>query len=180
MIEADVAPGEACFSMIADPAVVRQATEAGVGQVFEATLGGKCGPRQGGPIRGEARVMAVTTGRYTCRPGSMFAGVKFDVGPMCWLRIRNVDVLVSSRPEQMYDDEPFLLHGINIGQYRIVGIKGANHFRAGYGPLSGRMIAADGGGLSSADLTTFPRRSNARPLWPLEDVDFNPPAMRDG
>jgi microcystin degradation protein MlrC len=114
--------------------------------------------------------MAVTDGCYTCRPGSMFAGVRFDVGPMCRLRIRNVEVLVASRPEQMYDDEPFLLHGIDIQTYRIVGIKGANHFRAGYAPLSGRMITVDGGGLSSADLSTFARRRNAGPLWPLDDV----------
>lgn len=178
MIEADLTESEACFSMIADPAVVRQAIDAGVGKAMEVSLGGKRGARQGEPIRGQAHVMAVTEGRYTCRPRSMFAGVRFDVGPMCWLRIRNVDVLVSSRAEQMYDDEPFRLHGLDIQNYRIVGIKGANHFRAGYEPLSGRMITVDGGGLSSADLTTFARQLQAKPLWPLQDVAFEPVVRR--
>lgn len=167
LIEADLEENVACFSMIADPGVVRQAIEAGVGATIEVSLGGKRGARQGEPIRGQATVMSVTDGCYTCRPGSMFAGVRFDIGPMCRLRIRNVEVLVASRPEQMYDDEPFLLHGIDIQTYRIVGIKGANHFRAGYEPLSGQMITVDGGGLSSADLSTFTRRKNAGPLWPL-------------
>jgi microcystin degradation protein MlrC len=181
IIDAGLPAGECCFAVI-DPAVVRQAMDAGVGATIEVSLGGKIGSRQGKPIVGRAAVASLTDGRYVGRPGSMFAGVRFDIGPMCRLVIGGVDVLVSSRAEQMYDDEPFLLHGIDVKSRRIVGIKGANHFRAGFAPIATRMITVDSGGLSSARLESFPRRALLGRVWPLhDDVVWNSasPALPD-
>ena len=50
---------------------------------------------------------------------------------MCRLVIQGVDVIVASRAEQIYDEEPFFLHGIDVNAYKLIAIKGANHFRAG-------------------------------------------------
>jgi toxic protein SymE len=169
LIDAGLPARSCCFATMADPAVVRQAIEAGAGAIIDIALGGKLGPRQGEPIRGRALVAAITNGRYVSRPGSMFSGVEIDVGPMCHLVIGGVDVLVASRAEQMFDDEPFLAHGIDIKSYRLVGIKGANHFRAGFAPIAARIITVDGGGLSSGRLESFPRAALAGKAWPLHE-----------
>ncbi|MFT4269010.1 MAG: MlrC C-terminal domain-containing protein [Xenophilus sp.] len=87
----------------------------------------------------------------------MFAGATVDLGTMCRLVIAGVDVLVSSRPDQTWDAEPFLLHGIDVTQRKIVAIKGANHFRAGFRDIASSIVTVDSEGLSSAEVSYFAR-----------------------
>lgn len=168
LIDAAPAPGTCCFGMLNDAETVQQAIAAGVGRSLRVRLGGKLGPLQGAPIEAEARVRALTDGRFTNRAGSMLAGVAFDVGPSARLEIAGIDVLVISRPEQVFDPEPFLLHGIDVARRRLVGLKSSNHFRAGFRGLP--IVTVESAGLSSADVATLPRRRLAAPAWPLSDA----------
>ncbi|MCO4892203.1 MlrC C-terminal domain-containing protein [Cupriavidus sp. WGtm5] len=43
---------------------------------------------------------------------------------MCRLIINGVDVIVGSRAEQIFDVEPFALHGVDVTGYKLVAIKG--------------------------------------------------------
>lgn len=171
LLDARPAIGECCFAAINDAAVVRQAQQAGVGASIRVSLGGKLGRFQGAPIEAQAYVKAITDGCFVNRPGAMFAGVRFDLGAMCRLVIAGVDVIVASRAEQIYDTEPFALHGLDVSGYKIIAIKGANHFRAYYKGMAERIITVDSVGLSTADITSFPRRCLQGPFWPLHDVD---------
>ncbi|MDB5769368.1 MAG: MlrC family protein 2 [Collimonas fungivorans] len=169
LLEARPASGTCCFASINDIAVVRQAVHAGVGNTIRVSLGGKMGRFQGEPIVADAYVKAITDGRFTNRAGSMFEGVHFDLGAMCRLVIQGVDVIVASRAEQIYDAEPFLLHGIDAARYKIIALKGANHFRAGFRTLAAKIITVDSEGLSTAAITSFPRERLAAKVWPLDD-----------
>ena len=160
--------------MLNDAETVQQAIAAGVGRSLRVRLGGRLGPLQGAPIEAEARVRALTDGRFTNRAGSMLAGVAFDVGPSARLEIAGIDVLVISRPEQVFDPEPFLLHGIDVARRRLVGLKSSNHFRAGFRGLP--IVTVESAGLSSADVAALPRQRLAAPAWPLSDAaDFSLP-----
>jgi toxic protein SymE len=103
----------------------------------------------------------------------MMAGYHFDLGGMCRLVINGVDVIVASQPQQVFDGEPFFLHGIDITRCRVVAIKGANHYRAGLSPLAANIISVDADGLCSTDIISFPRKHLEQPVWPLtEEVQF--------
>lgn len=169
LLEAKPTPDTCCFASINDPSVVEQAASAGVGRSIRVSLGGKQGRFQGTPIDADAYVKSVTDGRFINRSGSMFEGVRFDLGRMCRLVIDGVDVIVASRAEQIYDVEPFLLHGIDATQRQIVAIKGANHFRAGFRTVAANIISVDGPGLSTANITSFPRQRCKREFWPVTD-----------
>lgn len=173
ILDAKPSPGTVCFAAINDRAVVKQAVLAGVGQTVTVSLGGKLGPFQGQPIVAQAYVKAITDGRFVNRPGAMFEGVNFDLGTMCRLVIDGVDVIVASRAEQIYDEEPYLMHGIDIWRYRVVALKGANHFRARYNAIASTIITVNTTGLSSADIAGFPRAHLQKPVWPLEEVHFS-------
>ena len=58
----------------------------------------------GAPIVTDARVRAVTDGRFLARPGSAFSapGSRRDVGPTARLAVGNVDVLVVGRRQQCF------------------------------------------------------------------------------
>ncbi|WP_341643798.1 M81 family metallopeptidase [Thauera sp. SDU_THAU2] len=162
-------PGTCCFASINDAETVGQAVSAGVGSRIKVRLGGKLGPLQGQPIEAEADVRAITDGRFYNRPGSMFSGVHFDLGTMCRLTIGGVDVVLASRAEQIYDIEPFQMHGIDALARKVIALKGANHFRAAFNPLAAQIITVDSLGLSSADILSFPRRQLAEAAWPIEE-----------
>lgn len=137
--------------------MVEQAQSAGVGATIRVPLGGNQGRFQGAPIDADAYVKCITDGRFVNRPGSMFEGVRFDLGAMCRLIINGVDIIVASRAEQIFDVEPFALHGLNVTAYKAVAIKGANHFRAGYRTVAKQIISVDSEGLSTAAIASFPR-----------------------
>lgn len=167
ILDASPPPGTSCMAMINDGAVVEQAIRAGVGATINVALGGKQGPLQGKPIEAEAYVKAITDGQIVNRPTSAFGGVCFNLGKTCRLQIKGVDVIVTSTPQQVFDVEPFLLHGIDVMQRQLVGLKSANHFRAGFDPLAVRIIPVDAEGLSSTDVSLFPRQHLGRPCWPV-------------
>jgi len=169
LLDAKSAPETCCFASINDANVVQQAVRAGVGNTIRVSLGGKLGRFQGQPIEADAYIKAITDGRFINRAGSMFEGVRFDLGIMCRLVIEGVDVVVASRAEQIYDIEPFLLLGIDANRRKIIALKGANHFRAGFSTLAAKIITVDSEGLSSAAITSFPRQRLAAPVWPLND-----------
>ncbi|MEA3116917.1 MAG: hypothetical protein QOI13_187 [Paraburkholderia sp.] len=170
LLDARPAPGTCCFGIVNDASVVDQAHRAGVGATIHVSLGGKLGRFQGTPIEAAAYVKSLTDGRFVNRTGAMFEGVKFDLGRMCRLVIDGVDVIVASRAEQVYDIEPFAMHGVDAPQRRIIALKGANHFRAGYREVAAKIISVDSVGLSTADIASFPRTRLDGAFWPLSDA----------
>ncbi len=164
------APGS-CFGFVWDPAVARQAHEAGAGATIEVRLGGKTDRLHGAPVEAWAYVKALTDGRFRYTT-PMGAGRQADLGPMARLAIGNVDVLVSSVRTQTLDAEVFLLHGIDVSRSRIVALKSQQHFRAGFEGLAGTIVRCDTPGLTTVDLGQLPYRRIARPIWPLDDADW--------
>jgi microcystin degradation protein MlrC len=159
-------PDQACFGLIADLEVARAAHAAGIGAKLEVALGGKRHRLHGEPLRVRAEVTALSNGRFT--PRAMLSGVEMNLGPMARLRIGRVEVLVSSRSQQVFDAEVFRIHGIDVRRAKLVALKSAHHFRAGFEPLAAAIVTADGPGLTSRRIEAFPRARTRRPIWPLD------------
>jgi len=98
----------------------------------------------------------------------MFAGVKANLGPSARLVIGNVDVIVTSKRSQTFDAEVFTLHGLDVTTRSIVGLKGSQHFRAGFRDLASAIITADSPGLTTLDVTVFDHPNANRALWPID------------
>jgi microcystin degradation protein MlrC len=98
----------------------------------------------------------------------MLRGVHVNLGPCARLQIGGIDVIVSSRSQQTFDPEVFLLHGIDVRKKRIVALKSSNHFRAGFQSLAAEIVTADPPGLTTHRVEIFPRKRSPRPLWPLD------------
>jgi microcystin degradation protein MlrC len=90
------------------------------------------------------------------------------MGPMARLRIDDVDVLVGSKRDQIFDPEIFLINGIDVTRYEIVAVKSAVHFRAGFEPIAASIISANSPGLSSANVFDFDGRGAGRRRYPLD------------
>jgi microcystin degradation protein MlrC len=88
---------------------------------------------------------------------------------MACLRIGGVDVIVSTRRQQTFDDGCFEIHGIDVATRDIVALKSTNHFRAWFEPRATAVVTADGGGLTTERLDGFTRVHDDRALWPLTE-----------
>lgn len=158
---------EACYGFIYDPETADSAHAAGVGAFIDIRLGGKTDPLHGSPISLRAYVKALTDGKFvTSSP--MGRGTKSDLGKSARLQAEGIDIIVCSVRNQVFDEQVFLLHGIDVRQMKIVALKSSHHFRAAFEPLSDRIITVDSPGLSMFDFTAFPFRHVRRPIYPLD------------
>jgi len=162
----------ACFGFIVDPVTAREAHAAGVGATLNVELGARTDDLHGTPIVATAQVRSLHDGRLILQ--HMFKGMPLNLGPMARLVIDGVDVVVGSRRSQTFDCEPFLALGIDVMRYDLVALKSSSHFRACFQTLAHAIVTADPPGLSTHNISVFPRQSTARALWPVNpQASFN-------
>ncbi len=152
---------ETCFGAICDPVTAKRAHDAGAGATIDVSLGGRSGPLYGDPITATATVIALSDGKFKAS-SPMMSGMPFDLGPSCRLEIDGIDVVVTSQRSQVFDQEIFLLHGIDVTTYKIVALKSSQHFRAGFVPIAAEIIRADTPGATTIDLHAIPYHAPRR------------------
>ncbi len=172
MLEAGLS--ESAFGTLFDPDVAEAAHKAGAGATISVRLGGKTDRMQGDPLDLEVYVKALTDGKFTLST-PMGRGMPVDLGKMTRLVCRGVDIIVASGRTQVLDPQPFVLHGIDVTRYRIVGVKSSAHFRAGFEGIAKHIVGTDPPGLSTSNLPAFPYRRLRRPIYPLDrDTTYTP------
>ena len=164
----------AAVAPVVDPEVVRTAQSAGVGATIDINLGGKTDRLHGEPLACTATVLNLTDGHYV-NSGPMMTGLQVDMGPTAVLAIGDppVRVVVTSFPDAPIDPAVFTTNGIDLATTRVLGLKGKGHFRAAFEPIVSGVILVEGPGVTGSDLTRLPLRHTRRPIWPLDDVDFD-------
>jgi microcystin degradation protein MlrC len=167
MIEAGL--DNTCFGFIYDPEVADQAHAAGVGRIIDVGLGGKYDDFHGAPLELSLYVKCLSDGRFI-QQSPMSKGARINFGRMARLQAGGIDIVVSSVRSQTLDPEVFLLHGIDISRYKVVGVKSSAHFRAGFEPYAKAIITADSPGLTTLNVAHFPRARTPRPIWPLDEA----------
>jgi len=170
----DLGAPDAAFALIADPGVVGQALQTGIGGRLETELGGKTDDLHGYPIPIKATVVSLTDGRFIY-DGPMLQGVNGFLGRTAVLRCEgrygnHVDVIVCERRCQPLDTAIFRSQGIEPSEKRILGLKSAVHFRGSFTPIVKRILEVDTPGLTSIDFHRFPYKQLSRPIWPLDDI----------
>ncbi|ALC82860.1 MULTISPECIES: M81 family metallopeptidase [Bacillus] len=164
MLEANV-PGT-CFGFIYDPEAAFAAHKAGAGSTISIKLGGKTDSFHGSPLSVTAYVKCLTDGSFH-QTSPMWKGSKVNLGKSARLQIGNVDVIVTSIRSQTFDDQVFLLHGIDVTTYKAVALKSSHHFRAAFQTIAKEIITVDSPGLSTSDLSTFQFKNIKESIYPL-------------
>lgn len=158
----------ACFGCICDPEVAQIAHEVGPGSFIDVKLGGKTDKYHGDPLIIKAYVKSLSDGRFNYTT-PMLAGMKVDNGKSARLQVGGVDIIVCSKKEQVFDEQIFLLHGIDVSKYKIVALKSSQHFRAAYEQISAKIITVESPGLSSSNLKKINYQRINRPMYPMDE-----------
>lgn len=157
---------KSCFGFICDENVVDIAVANGVGSTILAFLGGKTDDLHGEPLEIKAYVKSITDGKFI-QSSPMWKGLEVNIGTSVRLQVGHVDIIVSSQRNQTFDEQVFLLHGINIYQYKIVAIKSSVHFKAAFKDLIKEIITVDSPGLSTCNLQSFQYERVDKRMYPL-------------
>jgi len=172
LIEADAK--DAVVAVIADPETALQAHDAGVGSTILARIGGKSLDSRTGPVAAEAYVKHLSDGRFVYQT-DLGAGIEGFLGPTAVLQIGGVTLLVTSERVQVIDPEMLRCVGVEPAEQRLLALKSAVHYRAGFAGLAERMFDADTLGVHRPCLTGLEFKRLRRPIYPLDPETVYPP-----
>lgn len=171
LLEHDVK--ESFAGILFDPDTVAQAFALGVGGKGRFRVGGKINPHHGGPAEVEAEVVTLSDGSYVCK-GPMLHGTRTGIGRAALLRAGNVEIGVAEGRASVNDPAMLEMLGVDWQAKRILALKVKGHFRAAFGDLVGAIINAEAPGAAPTELTSVPLRAVQRPIFPLDEVDWQP------
>src|SRR3546814_1496479 len=78
--------------------------------------------------------------------------------------------MIGSVRDQAYSPDLFTAVGIDPAAHRLVVVKSAQHFVAGFSDLAAAIVLASGGGPLETDFRSIDYRHVRRPIWPLDDL----------
>ena len=159
---------------IYDPAAVRLAIAAGVGNEVTLSIGGKMKmpaiAAASPPLTVTGRVKVISDGRFRNR-GPMGAGVRTNMGPTVVLDTGRAEIVLISNHVEPFDLNCFLSLGIDPQQKKFVMLKSRVHWRAGFGQIAREIVPCAGVGVCTSDYGELTFRKVRRPIYPLDLVN---------
>jgi len=82
-----------------------------------------------------------------------------------------MDVVMTSRRQQVFSPHCFTEHGIDPTRRHIVVVKSMQHFMGGFAPIAASVVRCDGPGSATLDMRMIPYRRIDRPMFGLDPVE---------
>src|SRR4029450_14052288 len=121
-----------------------------------------------GTPSGQPRDLRVPVGRI-CRSALQSYGPSHEpLGDCVGVSVSGVHIVLNTLRTQAFGPELFTNVGIDPRSCRIVVVKSARHFHAGFGPLAAEVLYIGGPGTLERALGRLPFRKIQRPKWPLD------------
>jgi microcystin degradation protein MlrC len=159
------------FVSLCDPAAVRKATRAGVGQQVALEMGGKADALHGEPVEANVRVRGLYDGNFSETQARHGGRTHYDMGPTA---IAEIDggptVMLTSNRVPPFSLQQLTSCGVDPQQFQIVVIKGVHAPVAAYAPVCSTLLRVNTPGLTTADMTTLNYQHRRKPLFPFEDI----------
>ena len=155
--------------IIADEESVGKAIDAGVGNVADLSIGGKCDKYHGDPVKLKCRVRLISDGIFVNR-GQMRDGIIENMGRTAVVEYGSIKIILTTIKMPPWNLEQLRSVGISPENEKIIALKSAIAFRAAYGPIAGKIIDVNSPGLSAVDLTQFKYKNIRRPLYPFDNI----------
>ena len=156
----------AAVGMLWDPMAVRSCHDAGVGARLALRIGGKAGRLSGPPIDADVEVVSV---RHDAVQALFGRGEPREpLGKSAAIRIGGIEVVLTSRRQQVFSPHCFTEHGIDPARRHIVVVKSMQHFMGGFASVAASIIRCDGPGSATLDMKQIPYRHIRRPMLGLD------------
>jgi microcystin degradation protein MlrC len=160
--------------VLRDPEAVQVAVRSGVGQPFEAVVGGKTDRFHGEPVHIQGKVRSLHDGRYV--EGEVrHGGARYhDQGLTAVIEaegstpdVQNL-LMVTTKREMPFSIQQLVSCGIAPERQRILTVKGVIAPRAAYEPVSASLIPVDTPGLTAVNPARYTFHRIRRPLFGID------------
>jgi microcystin degradation protein MlrC len=157
------------FVSLYDPAAVRRAAAAGIGNKIVLSMGGHSDDLHGPPLQAEVSVVSLHDGRFHEASPRHGGRSDYDMG-------RTAIVTTGARLTIQLTSlriPPFSLCqlsscGLDPAAFDVIVAKGVVAPMAAYEPVCSQFIRVNTPGSTTADMQTLPYRQRRRPLFPFE------------
>jgi microcystin degradation protein MlrC len=169
LLEALVAAGarDVLTGFFWDPVSVKLCFEAGIGSSMPLRIGGKVGPFSGRPVDLDVTVLALAENAQIT-----YGNGKQALGDAALVAAGGIHIALNALRTQTFHPDGFAALGADIGDYRSVFVKSAQHFSAGFAPVANRIRYVSAGGAADPDFEKIRLPRAGRPLWPLVEDPF--------
>ena len=145
-----------------DPQAVRFCVEAGEGATFMLRVGGKCGAASGDPVD----LMATVRGIALNHSQGGLSGGRSEYGPSVWVSGGGVDLVLTSKRQQVFSPDAFTGLGLTLHDKAVVVVKSSQHFQAAFAPVARAIRYVSGPGALEFDYAALPYTKLTRAFWP--------------
>lgn len=162
--------------VIADPDAVQAAVHSGVGQAFEALVGGKTDRMHGEPVRIRGKVQSLHDGKYVeteIRHGGqryMDQGLTAVIAVEGGTRDLPKVLMLTAKRQVPFSLQQLISCGVYPERQKILVVKAAIAFRAAYEPIAARIIEVDTPGATAVNPARFTWVRVRRPLFGLDSA----------
>lgn len=153
---------------IFDPEAAAECGKHKIGEKFRLSIGGKLDPKHSSPLEAEVELLRLSDGNYLC-VSPVHQNARLSLGPSALVKVGEMKVILVSVHMQIYDDRPFEMLGESLRDYKLVGIKSANHFRAFFAEHADAIVTCDTPSIYPNDIRKIPYKNMPAGIFPLED-----------
>jgi len=163
----DLEIGNSIIAGLWDPMAVDIALKCDVGDRLPMRIGGKTGPMSGDPLDLDVEVV------YKSNDFKMMedSGKERSYGPLSVVRSRGIDILLTKVRFAVYDWRMLDLMNLDPRSRRVIVVKSANNFYAGFEPIMGSVLYVLSPGLCRLPGERLMTRIK-RPKWPYDENPF--------
>lgn len=161
--------GDVAIALLCDPESVDIAFEAGEGATIPMSIGAKVSDIAGQPLEVTATILKLTTGKkhqlYT-------SDHMVRLGRTALVEVEGLQIVINDIRQQPMHPSAFLEAGCDPWTKRLVVVKSSQHFYAGFADKAADVLYCDTPGTLGADVFERPYRKVSRPIWPLDEIEF--------
>lgn len=161
---------EATFTAIypvVSPLAAARAHQAEVGETIKVLVGGEIDNKWGAPIEIEAEVITLNLGEFTY-VGGIWNGAVGRMGQSAVLRVRGIDILVTTFATYEWHGEQYRSMGLDPARYKIIVAKNPMNYFMTYSDITDKFLIIDSPGPTPATCTALTYYKMQRPFFPFD------------
>lgn len=159
------------FVCLYDPDAVETCIASGADARVTITCGGKVDEQHGRPIKVDARVLSLHSGRFKEDAPRHGGIVQFDQGATAVIEVADglLTIMLTSRRMVPFSLQQLVSCELDPKQFRILVAKGVNAPIAAYREVCEKFIRVNTVGSTCADLDQLSFKHRRKPLFPFEE-----------
>jgi microcystin degradation protein MlrC len=158
-----------CLIMICDADAAYLAHKQGVGDTFDAAIGGKSDELHGEPVPIRGIIRLLFDGKYS-HIGPYMTGQWADMGKTVVIESGNLTVIITEKRTAPWDPGHVTTVGLRPEDFHVIVVKSAIAWKTAFGPICKKIIPVDTPGCCGENLFQFHYTHLSRPIYPLDPI----------